>query len=139
MKMNNIRCLSPAIVLAVVVGMAAVIGAAEHLLLRGQGEEVVAVADLQINSGEISGILLNRTSRALSEVQLLVRYTWHWKNEFRPQEDTLSRAVYYTVEKGIPARGRVAFHYKPSEPLPLRPDGNFEVSVSIAGFTEIVH
>ena len=140
MKMDPIRRLSAFLVLAIVVAMQpfTAVWAAERVMSRGQGEEVLAVTDLQVKDGEISGVLVNRSARSLRAVQLLIRYTWHWKNEFRPQEDTLSRAVYHTVEKEIPAGGSTPFNYKPSEPLPSRPDGFFETGVSVAGFTEII-
>jgi hypothetical protein len=140
MERNSIYRISAGVVLALVLAMQPVstVRSAERVQSRGQGEEFLAVSDLQVKDGEISGVLVNRSSRSVREVQLLIRHTWLWKNEFRPQEDSLSRAVYTTVEREIPGGGSAPFNYKPSDPLPSRPDGYFETSVSVAGFTEII-
>ncbi len=108
------------------------------LLSVDKAAEIVAVRNVTIKDGAVSGELVNNSRRPLRDVQLLIRYTWHWKNEFRPKDDSPGEAVFYTVEKEIPAGGTAAFTYRPSSPLPSRPDGQFETTVSVAGFTEII-
>lgn len=100
--------------------------------------QIIVVRNVMVKDGAVSGELHNRSSRPLRDVELLIRYIWQWKNELKPGEDALGRAVYYTLEKEIPPGGAVSFTYHPSPRLPSRPDGYFETEVSIAGFTEII-
>jgi hypothetical protein len=112
------------------------VGAAT-LLSREKASEVVSLRGVEVKGGEVSGELVNQSQRLVRDVQLLIRYTWLWKNEFRPGQDDPGTAVYYTVERSIPPGQSVRFTYKPSSPLPSRPDGTYETTVSVAGFTEV--
>lgn len=96
------------------------------------------VQSVTVKDGVVSGEVLNKSSRLLRDVQLLIRYVWLWKDEMRPGKDDPGMAVYYTLEKEIPPGGKAPFTYRPASALPSRPDGYFEVSVSVAGFTEII-
>lgn len=100
--------------------------------------QVISVRNVKVQDGVVSGELANTSKRPLRDVQLLIRYSWRWENEFKPGSDEFGTAVYYTVEKEIPPGGRASFTYKPASPLPSRPDGYFETAVSVAGFTEII-
>ncbi len=108
------------------------------LLSVEKAAEIVTVRNVTIKDGAVSGELVNNSRRPLRDVQLLIRYAWQWKNEFRPKDDSPGDAVFYTVEKEIAPGGAVSFTYKPSSPLSSRPDGQFETTVSVAGFTEII-
>lgn len=99
--------------------------------------QVIMARNVTVKDGVVSGELVNKSPRALRDVQLLIRYMWHWKDEFHPGKDDPGMAVYYTVEKEIPPGGTVSFTYKPSSPLPTRADGHFETTVTVAGFSEI--
>lgn len=111
------------------------IGAA--LVSADKAAEVVVMRNVTVKDGEVSGELVNKSSHPVRDVQLLIRYIWQWKNEFRPGKDELGMAAYYTVDKEISAGGSVPFNYKPASPLPSRPDGFFETTVSVAGFAEV--
>lgn len=99
--------------------------------------EVVVLRSVAVKDGEVTGELVNKSSHPVRDVQLFIRYIWQWKNEFRPGKDELGMAAYYTVDKEISAGGSVPFNYKPASPLPSRPDGFFETTVSVAGFAEV--
>jgi len=111
---------------------------AATLASQEQASNVVSIRNVTVKDGVVSGELVNKSSRSIRDVQLLIRYTWLWKNEMHPGQDELSDAVYYTVEGDIPAGGSKPFTYRPASPLPARADGHFDVAVSIAGFTEII-
>jgi hypothetical protein len=68
----------------------------------------------------------------------LIRYVWLWKNEFHPGKDDPSRSDYYDMPGEIPPHGVSRFQYTPSSPLPKRTDGSFLVTVSVAGFTQVI-
>jgi hypothetical protein len=110
---------------------------AAEILPREKAAGAIAVRDVAVKDGEVSGEVVNRTGKLVREVQLLVRYTWLWKNEFKPGKDDPSTAVYYTLPAEIPPGKSARFTYKPATPLPQRQDGRFEVSVALAGFTEV--
>lgn len=110
---------------------------AAALVSADKAAEVVVVRNVTVRDGEVTGELINKTKHAVRDVQLQIRYLWQWKNEFRPGTDEVGKAVYYTVEKEIPPGASVPFTYKPSPPLPSRPDGFYQTTVSIAGFAEV--
>jgi hypothetical protein len=111
---------------------------AATLISQDQASQAVSIRNLSVKDGVVSGELVNNSPRTLRDVQLLVRFTWLWNNEMHPGADSPGDAVYYTVEGDIPPGGSKPFTYRPASPLPSRPDGHFEVAVSIAGFAEII-
>lgn len=112
--------------------------AAATLLPADKAGQVVTVRNVTVKDGVVSGEVVNKSQRTLREVQLLIRYNWLWKDEFQPGKDDPSMAVYHTVEKEIAPGDTRRFTYKPASPLTSRPDGSFETSVSVAGFTEVI-
>jgi hypothetical protein len=104
-------------------------------------EEVGRVASLQnvasTEEGEVSGELVNHSKQTLREVRLQILYSWRWKDEHRPGKDDPGRATYYVLDKEIPPGQIVRFNYKPSPPLASRDDGQFDISVKVAGFAQV--
>lgn len=136
--MKNLRRLMVFAFLTFAVWLCPRPGVSQDVLPGDQAPQMVTVHNVGVEDGVVSGELVNSSKWPLSEVQLLIRYVWHWRKEFKPGEDTEGRAVYYTVEKKIPPGGKVDFTYRPAPPLPSRPDGYFETTVTVAGFAEIV-
>ncbi len=104
------------------------------------GDEVgriVALRNVSIKDGEVSGEVVNNSSDTLREVVLQIRYFWRWADEFHPGKDDPGRTVYYTAAKEIPPGGSARFDYKPSPPLPVRRDGSFVIDVKVAGFERV--
>jgi hypothetical protein len=134
MKLNR------AVVLTLLLGGMMLPGTANAaaVLSRDETSRVVAIRNLKIDETGVTGELVNSSSRPVRDVQLLIRHTWLWKNEFRPKDDGLSEAVYVTVTGEIQPGGSIPIVYKPSKPLDPQPDGRFETSVSIAGYTEVI-
>lgn len=120
------------------VGLEAYAAQPATLVSQEQASSVVSVRNVAAKDGAVSGEVVNNSARTIRDVQLLIRYTWLWKNEMRPGQDELSDAVYYTVEGDVPPRGAKPFAYKRPTPPPARADGHYEVSVSVAGFTEVI-
>lgn len=99
--------------------------------------DIVDVADVTVRDGAVSGVLINRSSRVLRDVRLLIRHAWVWKDERQPGEDNPGFAAYYVVRDTILPGGRLRFTHTPSSPLPRRTDGHFETSVEVVGFEEV--
>jgi hypothetical protein len=108
--------------------------------IRSQEEtaRVVVLEKLSLADGSVSGEIHNLSPRRLRDVQLFIRRTWFWNNEFKPGKDDPGTSVYYTVQGDVPPQGKTGFKYAPSKALPQRSDGYFETTVSIAGFTELI-
>lgn len=114
------------------------IARAATLLSAARAAQVLVVRNVTVKEGTVSGELVNQSSRPMRDVQLLIRYSWRWKNELQPGNDDFGTAAYHTVEKEAPPGRIVPFTYRPASPLASRPDGYFEITVSVAGFTEVI-
>ena len=97
-----------------------------------------AIEKLSVQEGVVSGEIYNRTSHTIRDVQLFIRYTWLWDEEFKPGKDDPGTSIYYTLPREIPAGGRLPFTYSPSPPLPKASGGRFETTVAIAGYAEVI-
>jgi hypothetical protein len=100
------------------------------------GAQAIALRNVTVSDGTISGDLVNTTQHPVRDVRLLVRQTWLWAQERTPGDEGPSRAEYSTVQEKIAAGGSLAFIVRPSPPLPLRSDGRFETSAVVVGYTE---
>jgi hypothetical protein len=100
-----------------------------------QVAQSAVVRDVTVEDGMVSGVVVNNSGYVLRDVDLVIRYGWMWKNEFKPGKNEPSRAVYYTVPGEIAPGGSVPFTYRLESPLPHRADGRFVTSVQVVGFT----
>ncbi len=108
--------------------------------LRSKEEigRIVALENVAVQNGTVTGEAHNNSANTLRDVQLFIRYTWLWDNEFHPGSEDPGTSSIYTVPKEIPPGGRLSFTFSPSPPLPKAPGGHFITSVAIAGFTEVI-
>jgi hypothetical protein len=123
----------PVVLFALASGMRAA-----EVKISDQPPQEISVRNVSVKDGAVSGEVVNSSSRTLRDVQLLIRFTWLWKNEMKPKEDTRSDAVFQTVEGDIPAGGSKPFTYRPSSPMTSQADGRYEATVKIAGFTQLI-
>jgi hypothetical protein len=93
---------------------------------------------VHVADGVVSGEVINSSPHTMRDVQVFIRYTWLWDNETKPGKNDPGTSAYYTLPKEIPSGGRSPFTFKPSPPLPKPADGRFEITVTIAGFTEVI-
>jgi hypothetical protein len=110
----------------------------QTVLTKQEASRVVVISNVSAQEGVVSGEIRNNSSNIVRDVQLLIRYEWLWKNEFHPGKDDPGSSVYYNVPGEIPPGGTARFQYTPNPPLPKRTDGSFQISVSVAGFTEVI-
>ena len=110
----------------------------QTVLTKQEASRVLVLSNVSAQEGVVSGEIRNNSSNIVRDVQLLIRYEWLWKNEFHPGKDDPGSSVYYNVPGEIPPGGTARFQYTPNPPLPKRTDGSFQVSVSVAGFTEVI-
>ena len=105
---------------------------------RAEIAAVLAIEKLSVQEGVVSGEIYNRSSHTIRDVQLFIRHTWLWGEEFKPGKDDPGTAIYFTLPREIPPGGRLPFTYSPSPPLPKASGGRFETTVAIAGYAEVV-
>lgn len=111
----------------------------QNVLSHQQASSVVAVDRVAVQDGTVTGEIQNRSKNTVRDVQLFIRYTFLWKNEYRPGKESPSAVFYPTVSQEIPPGKSLPFKFTPSPPLPKRSDGTFAPpSVSVAGFTEVI-
>jgi hypothetical protein len=99
---------------------------------------ILAIEKITTQDGGVTGEVRNKSSHAVRDVQLFIRYTWLWDDERHPGKIDPGTSTYYTLNETIRSGEKITFTYKPSPPLPKIADGRFETSVKIAGFTEII-
>ena len=118
--------------------LASASASAQTVVSAKQSSESIEIRNLTFHDSVVSGEIVNRSRREVRSVELLIRYIWHWKNEFHPGSDELGTASYYTVERTLPIGAAIPFTYRQSATSTVRTDGQYETVVSVAGFTEIV-
>jgi hypothetical protein len=112
----------------------------QTVLSQQQADSVLRIENVAAQpDGSVSGVIRNNSKNTVRDVQLFVRSTFLWKNEFHPGKESPSVASYPTISGEIAPGGSLPFKFMPSPPLPKRTDGRFErPSVSIAGFTQVI-
>jgi hypothetical protein len=125
-----------ALILSLLLGRSAK-GDLQTIVSGDDASRLVGLADVKVNDGTVSGVLVNKSPHPIREVELLIDHAWLWSDERHPGEDNPGRSEYYTVHGEIPPNGSVQFTYHPSPPLPHRTDGHFETTVQIVGLVEV--
>ncbi len=105
---------------------------------RAEIAAILAIEKISVQEGVVSGEIYNRSVHTVGDVQVLIRNTWLWDEEFKPGKNDPGTSIYYTLPKDIPAGRRLPFTYSPTPPLPKASGGRFETTVAIAGYTEVV-
>src|SRR5262245_14242751 len=84
------RTICVALVLAVILAPWAKSLFAQNVASQQQAGSVLAIENLAVQDGTVSGAIRNKSPNTVRDVQLFVRYTWLWANEFRPGKDNPS-------------------------------------------------
>lgn len=110
------------------------------MLTQQQAGGVLAIEKVAAQTdGTVTGEIRNNSKNTIRDVQLFIRNTFLWKDEFHPGKESPSAAFYPTISGEIAFGKSLPFKFTPDPPLPKRQDGRFEEpSVSIAGFTQII-
>ena len=111
----------------------------QNVASQEQAGTVLTIDNVTVQDGTVTGEIRNKSKNAVRDVQLFIRYTWLWANEFHPGKDNPSEAFYQTVAGEIAPGGSLPFKFTPSSPLPKRSGGKFaQPTVSVAGFTQVI-
>ena len=128
------------LMIGVVLGFGPRASFSQTVFTQQQTDSVLRIENVAAQpDGSVSGEIRNNSKNTVRDVQLFIRNTFLWKNEYRPGKESPSAAFYPTISGEIAPGGSLPFKFTPSPPLPKRMDGRFErPSVSIAGFTQVI-
>jgi hypothetical protein len=99
----------------------------------------VALRDVQVQDGLVSGSVANRSRNALRDVQLLVRHAWVWDDDRHPGAINPGTSSYVTVAGPIPPGGEAPFSFRyPSSAVESGAPGHFTTAVEAVGDTEVI-
>ena len=121
--------------LGLVAGSRAASAASPQMVEPDRLDSMASVEDLTTEGGELSGQVVNRTDKTLTDVHILTTDLFVWKNERHPGDDDPSRAEERTIPGPIPPHASVSFRFE-REPLPRRTDGAFTTMTRVLGLTE---
>jgi hypothetical protein len=100
-----------------------------------QMDRMIDVRDVQATATGVSGLLVNRTSHVLRNVQLTVVDRFVFDDGRHPSPDDPSRSGRFTVAGAITPGGSMPFRYERAVPLPDRRNGRFVTGVAVASVT----
>jgi hypothetical protein len=138
-KQTQIRMIFVALLLGLILALWPKPSFSQNVASQEQAATVLAIDKVTVQDGTITGEIRNKSKNTVRDVQLFIRYTFLWKNEFHPGKESPSAAFYPTISGEIAPGGSLPFKFTPTPPLPKRTDGRFEApTVSIAGFTQVI-
>ena len=111
---------------------------ADNVAVSDNNQKTVTVDNVAVHNGVVSGEIVNHSNREVRDVELLIRHTWQWTNEFQPGKNDPGTASYHTLNNLIRPGESLPFNFVEGSTLPPRSDGQFKSTVSVTGFTEIV-
>ena len=118
--------------------MRAGLASADVVAIAANNQKIVTVNNVAVHNGVVSGEIVNHSNREVRDVELLIRHTWLWTNEFQPGNSDPGMASYHTLANILRPGESMPFTFVESSTLPASTDGQFESMVSVAGFTEII-
>ncbi len=113
-------------------------GFSQTVRTRQEVTRILVLENVKVQDGAVSGVIHNRSTHTVRDVELFIRYTWLWDDEFHPGKVDPGTSAIHTLRQEISPGGTARFTFTPSPPLPKVRGGRFDTSVSVAGFTEII-
>ena len=91
----------------------------QTILSQEQAGSVLAIEKVAAQpDGTVTGEIRNNSKNTVRDVQLFIRNTFLWKDEFHPGTESPSAAFYPTISGEIAPGGSLPFKFTPSPPLP---------------------
>jgi hypothetical protein len=102
-------------------------------------QQIIDVRDVRAEPDQVSGVLVNLSSKVVHDVRVRIDRAWLWADERAAggTAESPARTAAYTVPGEIAPGGRLPFTYRSATPLPERSDGRFETSVSVIGLEQV--
>jgi hypothetical protein len=131
----------PLVVLGIFVGGFSSSALSDTVRVDNEPPYDIALRGVTLHDGKVSGQIVNTSPNVVRDVQLLIRRTWLWKNEFHPgvAANDPGTADHITIKRQLRYGESTPFSYVyPPAQFP-RSEGNFMTEVSVAGFTEVIN
>ena len=139
LKQTQIRMIFVSLLLGLILALWPKPSFSQNVASQEQAGSVLAIDKVMVQDGTVTGEIRNNSKNTVRDVQLFIRYTWLWANEFRPGKDSPSEVFYPTVSGDIAPGKSIPFKFTPGSPLPKRSGGKFaQPTVSVAGFTQVI-
>jgi hypothetical protein len=97
----------------------------------------VAVSDVVATPSLVRARLTNLTEGTLSDIRVLVTHAFLWNREMDPGEDNPGRSDVFVIKGPIPPHGSITIEEQMVTPLQPRPDGRYQTSLQVLGFTKV--
>ena len=107
----------------------------EQVLHQRSIERAVTFLYEVADDGTIEGELLNTTALRVTDVQVLVRYSWVWARESNVERDDPSWANTFTFPVDLRPGDSSPLSIPPLRALEARDDGKFLISAKVMGYT----
>ena len=137
-KCRHWRTITAALFTGIIVLTASHAGWAQRVASPENIRGVLTVENVSVSDGRVSGEVRSRGPYVVRDAQLLIRYIWLWEDERNPGKNDPSTSTYYTLPSEIRPGGSEPFIFTPSPPPAQVTGGRYEVSVTVAGFTEVI-
>ncbi|MGD9602318.1 MAG: hypothetical protein AB7O21_00770 [Gammaproteobacteria bacterium] len=109
---------------------------AESLVSQATIREALAVENLRLEDGVVTGRLVNRSAGKIDNVELLVTFNWLWRDEFNPGNGGPGQTTSVVLTEPLAPGAAEDFRVESAAPLPMRSDGYFTPRVAVVGFTQ---
>ena len=110
---------------------------AAALTSDAQVDRSVEVRNVAVSGDTVSGVVANRSSLELREIQLLITDAFVWKDDLHPGSVSPGSSFYFTVPSPVPPGDAIPFSTTLHRPY-VDPDlGTFHTTVQPIGFTEV--
>jgi hypothetical protein len=106
------------------------------VLTHAEASQEIAIQDLSVRDGAVSGTVVNKSAATLHDVELRIKQVWLWKNERHPGADSPGRTLPFTLRQDIAPHASASFAFQ-TPPLDQRSDGRFVTTVDVSSFTEV--
>lgn len=132
----DLRRKAGAMGLACMVGCLSAVATESVLVAPTELATAVAVRDVRLEDGELTGVVVNNSPHRVEDLTLSVSYAWHWRDATDPGSNNPGwnsrEPLYVSLEPGATAR----FEIDAERPLPVRADGRIEPQVAVVSFTQ---
>src|ERR671925_254274 len=64
---------------------------------REEAQRILVIENLSAQDGVVSGEVHNRSDRTVRDVQLFIRHTWLWDDEFHPGKVDPGASTFHTL------------------------------------------
>ena len=91
-KQTQIRMIFVSLLLGLILALWAKPAFAQTVASQEQAGSVLAIDKVTVQDGTIAGEIRNKSKNTVRDVQLFIRYTWLWSNEFHPGKDSPERS-----------------------------------------------